>query len=178
MIKNLFDTIELKFNTSYEKWNHIIQVETKNSYFKNNKKFMIDCPDALEVVKQVNTLINKIPYKKDCDNYKCDDYWATPQEFFERNFGDCEDFAVAKYFALKNLYFPTEDLRIVLVELMPTKIGHAVCAVNVDNTNYILDNLTHLVLPDFQCTKYIPIKSMNEDYVFSHIQKKKLVQPV
>ena len=39
MIKNLFDTIELKFNTSYEKWNHIIQVETKNSYFKNNKKF-------------------------------------------------------------------------------------------------------------------------------------------
>lgn len=43
------------------------------------------------------------------------DYWASPLEFMQRGEGDCEDFAIAKYFSLLALGMPSERMRLVYV---------------------------------------------------------------
>jgi predicted transglutaminase-like cysteine proteinase len=45
------------------------------------------------------------------------DYWATPQETYARGAGDCEDFAIAKYFALLDAGLPAKQLRLAYAEL-------------------------------------------------------------
>lgn len=40
------------------------------------------------------------------------DTWQTPKQTFERGAGDCEDIAIAKYFALRNSGVPASDLRL------------------------------------------------------------------
>ena len=45
------------------------------------------------------------------------DDWATPAELAARGAGDCEDFAIAKYFSLLDKGIPVQQLRIAYVEL-------------------------------------------------------------
>lgn len=66
-------------------------------------------------LKNVNDFFNKITYKTDPVHWKKKDYWATPFEFMGTGAGDCEDFAIAKYFSLKKLGVPEEKLRITYV---------------------------------------------------------------
>lgn len=43
------------------------------------------------------------------------DYWASPLEFLQQGQGDCEDFAIAKYFSLLALGVPSDRMRLVYV---------------------------------------------------------------
>lgn len=69
----------------------------------------------LNKLKNVNDFFNKITYKTDIRHWKKKDYWATPFEFLGTGAGDCEDFAIAKYFSLRELGVPDEKLRITYV---------------------------------------------------------------
>lgn len=51
---------------------------------------------------EVNGLINKAKYITDDSNWNQKDYWNSPGEFMAK-FGDCEDFAIAKFVALLTL---------------------------------------------------------------------------
>jgi predicted transglutaminase-like cysteine proteinase len=97
------------------------------------------------------------------------DYWATPKEFLMLS-GDCEDYSIAKYFALKQLGLDISKMRIVVVKDRIRNVGHAVLAVYMDNTAYILDNLSNLVLPHNKYSHYIPQYSVNEIYRWAHIR--------
>jgi predicted transglutaminase-like cysteine proteinase len=55
----------------------------------------------IEKIHRVNEYANRSSYVLDKDNYDVDDYWATPQEFLNRN-GDCEDYAIIKMLSLKS----------------------------------------------------------------------------
>ena len=46
------------------------------------------------------------------------DYWATPIEFLASHGGDCEDFAIAKYFTLIQLGIPEEQLTLTYVKAL------------------------------------------------------------
>ncbi|RXJ83557.1 transglutaminase-like cysteine peptidase [Arcobacter cloacae] len=70
---------------------------------------------TLNKLKNVNDFFNKIPYKTDSVHWKKKDYWATPIEFMGTGAGDCEDYAIAKYFSLINLGIPEDKLRITYV---------------------------------------------------------------
>jgi transglutaminase-like putative cysteine protease len=62
--------------------------------------------DALsEQLIQVNRYVNEIQYMQDVANWGESDHWAAPAEFFA-NGGDCEDYAIAKYFLLRELGVP------------------------------------------------------------------------
>jgi hypothetical protein len=54
--------------------------------------------------------------------------WQTLVEFLERG-GDCEDFATAKYFLLREMGVPEEDLRVLVVYDRTVREHHAVVAV-------------------------------------------------
>jgi len=68
-------------------------------------------------LKSVNDFFNKIKYMSDKKVWKKEDYWASPFEFLGVGAGDCEDFAIAKYFALRALGVPDKKLKITYVKL-------------------------------------------------------------
>ena len=72
---------------------------------------------TLEKLKLVNDFFNKVKYKRDNLHWKQKDYWASPFEFLGTGAGDCEDYAIAKYFALRQLGIPDSKLRITYVKL-------------------------------------------------------------
>ncbi|WP_368029565.1 transglutaminase-like cysteine peptidase [Arcobacter sp. s6] len=69
----------------------------------------------LNKIKNVNDFFNQITYKTDAAHWKQKDYWATPFEFMGTGAGDCEDYAIAKYFSLIKLGIPDDKLRITYV---------------------------------------------------------------
>ena len=123
-----------------------------------------------EQLKLVNQFFNRWPYRLDLETYNQSDYWATPKEFMQLS-GDCEDYSISKYFALRQLGYPAENLRIVIVKDSIRNVGHAVLAIYQTDQVYILDNLSDLILPQDLYSHYQPQYSVNEEYRWAHIRK-------
>lgn len=126
-------------------------------------------------IKAVNDFFNRWPYKQDRELYGVSEYWATPKEFMTRS-GDCEDYSIAKYFALRELGFAEDEMRVVILMDQIRGIGHAVLAIYVENDILILDSLSNLILPHTRYKHYVPQYSMNETTRWAHIggfEKKK-----
>ncbi len=66
-----------------------------------------------DTLKLVNSHINRLNSISDLRNWQRNDYWATPMELFERGGGDCEDFAIAKYFLLLEHDVPESKLKLM-----------------------------------------------------------------
>ncbi len=115
----------------------------------------------------VNRLVNARPYRSDAEVYGRDDYWATPAEFLA-NSGDCEDFAVFKYFLLRRLGFGADDLRVVFVRETTPWVSHAVLAARLDDGQYVLDNKHDRVLPEDAVTGYTPLYSASQTGRWAH----------
>jgi len=96
------------------------------------------------------------------------DYWASPLELLERGRGDCEDFAIAKYFALLAAGVPVAKLRLVYVR---AQIGgpngatqaHMVLAyyAQPNAEPLILDNLIGDIRPASRRGDLTPVFSFN-----------------
>jgi len=123
---------------------------------------------GIEQLKTVNRYFNRWPYRLDIDVYGVSDYWATPGEFLKLS-GDCEDYSITKYYALRKLGVPGEDMRIVLLRDTIRNIAHAILAVRIDGEVYILDNMSDLVLSHLKYEHYIPQYSVNEFYRWAHV---------
>lgn len=109
----------------------------------------------------VNQWANARPYIEDQANWGVPDYWETPGEFLARG-GDCEDFAITKYLSLVRLGFSPDDLRIVIVQDIKQRSFHAVLAVHVDSTVWLLDNQLQQTVTMASAAQYVPIYSLNE----------------
>ncbi|MNF69347.1 hypothetical protein D3C85_207820 [compost metagenome] len=103
-----------------------------------------------EKLKAVNAFFNtQIRYGEDQDLWGQIDYWASPLETLELGAGDCEDFALAKYFTLRLLGISEQSLRLVYTTLAPAKQAHMVLGFWPDNgvAPLLLDNLHTQILP-------------------------------
>ncbi len=127
-------------------------------------------------IKAVNDFFNRWPYKQDRELYGVSEYWATPREFMARS-GDCEDYSIAKYFALRKLGFEKEELRVVILMDRIRGIGHAVLAIYLETDILILDSLSNLILPHSRYKHYVPQYSMNETTRWAHIGGGKKTKP-
>ncbi len=117
---------------------------------------------------KVNTLMNQKRYILDNRNWGKSDYWATPIEFLT-NGGDCEDFAIAKYVALRALGVGEERLRIAIVHDKVKNIPHAVLVVYSSEGALILDNQNKEVMTaESLRTRYRPIFSINREFWWLH----------
>tara|TARA_R110000868_G_scaffold32036_8_gene116949 strand:+ start:15157 stop:15837 length:681 start_codon:yes stop_codon:yes gene_type:complete len=117
--------------------------------------------DKLSQVRAVNTYMNRQRYLTDPRNYGVKDYWATPGQFFKRN-GDCEDYAIAKFMSLRALGFTNRDMRIVVLQDLNLRVGHAILVVNLNGRALVLDNQVRRVVPAESIRHYRPIYSINE----------------
>lgn len=117
------------------------------------------------VLQIVNDQLNRIPWKTDQNHWGQADYWATPAESVASNGGDCEDYAIAKYYLLKELGVPLDRLRITYVKAMKLNEAHMVLAYysRPDADPLILDNLDRRVRPASERSDLVPVYSFNDD---------------
>lgn len=116
---------------------------------------------------RVNALLNARPYVLDNRNWGQSDYWATPVEFLQRG-GDCEDYAIAKYTALRALGVPEERLRLAIVHDKEKNIPHALLIVYDADGALVLDNQAPEVREARQVNRYRPIFSINRTAWWLH----------
>jgi predicted transglutaminase-like cysteine proteinase len=130
--------------------------------------------DKLE---RVNRFFNGLPNIDDQALWGQRDYWATPVELLVRNGGDCEDFALAKYFTLKAAGVSTGKLRVTYARAWLARQGrmesHMVLAYypEPDAEPLILDNLVGDILPAAQRTDLSPTMSFNAEGLWSARQR-------
>lgn len=115
----------------------------------------------------VNQHLNQAAYITDMTNWRKNDYWATLGQFFDKN-GDCEDYAIAKYYSLKELGFSPDQMRIVIVQDTNLNVAHAVLAVYFNNNVWILDNQISKIVQQNQIVHYKPLYSINENAWWLH----------
>lgn len=138
--------------------------------FRHSLEGMRDLP-LNRMASSVNDLVNKTRYVSDTRNYGQTDYWATPVEFLTKG-GDCEDYAIAKYTALRALGVPEERLRVAIVQDMQKNVPHAILIVYTDNGPMILDNQIKTMVSAERVTHYKPIFSINRDAWWLHTKPK------
>lgn len=138
--------------TEFHKWSSV-----KSYDISVLKKFTNMSPE------EINSKINEIKYARDSKTYGVTDYWASPQEFFERNRGDCEDYAIAKYAAFKHSGQNVSDTYVAVV-IKKDGEGHAVLIHN----NMVYDNETDEIKTLMESKKDFKIMYMiNEKTVWT-----------
>lgn len=88
-----------------------------------------------EKAKAVDGLVDRmITYQLDRDHYngQRSEYWASPLETIQDRRGDCEDFAILKYFALRHLGVAADRMFVIAVgNADEYAINHAMLAVDI-----------------------------------------------
>ncbi len=115
---------------------------------------------------EANRAVNMVVrYVSDFAQHGEADRWSSPLETFATAKGDCEDYAIAKYVALREAGFPREDLRLVLVRDRAVRQDHAVLAARLDGQWLILDNRRNSLIEDGDATSFTPLFAINHDGV-------------
>ena len=121
----------------------------------------------MDQLQEVNRYMNAHPYILDMVNWGVQDYWETPKEFLDRN-GDCEDYAIAKFYSMRALGMDNTNLRIVVLQDMNLQIPHAILVAYVDGKAFALDNQIPEVVSTEIIHHYRPFYSINEEAWWLH----------
>ena len=114
-------------------------------------------------LEKTNRFFNMLRFTNDIKLWGVSNYWATPVEFIGVNAGDCEDFAIAKYFTLLELGVPDKKMRIMMVKSITYNQYHMVVAYysTPGSEPLILDNIDGKIKPGSQRQDLIPVYSFN-----------------
>lgn len=108
--------------------------------------------DGLARIGEINRTINlAVRPVSDLRRFGVRDRWSAPLETLRDGAGDCEDYAILKYLALREAGFAEDDLQFLIVRDPVLRADHAVIAVRHDDRWIVLDNRT-LALADLQST--------------------------
>lgn len=126
-------------------------------------------------LKQVNDFFNRrVRFRDDPLVWGQSDYWATPMETLGKGAGDCEDFAIAKYFTLLLLNVPDEKLRLVYVQARLGGINSSITQAHMVLAFYpspeaepvLLDNLINDLQPASRRPDLNPVFSFNSQGIW------------
>jgi len=120
----------------------------------------------LEQLEVVNRFFNKqLRYVEDIDLWHETDYWETPIEALWKGAGDCEDYAIAKYFSLRRLGVSSDKLRITYVKALNLNRAHMVLTYypSPEAMPLVLDSLTDAIKPASQRMDLLPVYSFNAE---------------
>jgi len=104
---------------------------------------------------EINRAVNlSIKATSDWSQYGVDDFWLSPLATIEKGAGDCEDYAILKYLALREAGVSPDDLRLLIVSYPRRRTIHAVLAVHLDEEWLLLDNLTMVMVNSLEATPF------------------------
>ncbi len=117
---------------------------------------------------EINRFFNRFEYREDHQHWGEQDYWATPNEFIGTHKGDCEDFVIAKYFALRKLGVPDERLYLTYVKALRQNVAHMVLSYFPTPTSIpqILDNYNPTIVTADKRKDLLPVYSFNAKSLF------------
>jgi predicted transglutaminase-like cysteine proteinase len=124
--------------------------------------------DRRHLIRVTNRFFNDIAYRSDEDAYSQSEYWAAPSEFLF-NGGDCEDFAIAKYVALRALGVLDSEMRLVVGRDTDKQRNHAVLIVASSGEQYVLDSATSDVYLHRKSGLFRPLLSFNLTAAWRHL---------
>jgi predicted transglutaminase-like cysteine proteinase len=165
------------------KWSGVeVDIRAENDILSRCRASEERCPAAarrfLAVVEQgqaqtgrarigiINRAINlAIRPMSDLTQWGVIDRWSAPLVTLTTGFGDCEDYAIAKYVALTEAGVAAEDVKLVIVRDLAVGGEHAVVAVRVDGRWIILDNRWLTLVEDSQLRQIIPLFVLDQSGV-------------
>ena len=151
------------------------KVFAKKRFFYLQKSLTLASEKSdLEKLEIVNNFFNDVRYSTDLKNYNKKDYWATPWEFLGKDKGDCEDYVISKYFALKYLKVEPKKLFFTYVRSTKFKAPHMVLTYfeTPKSEPLILDNYNRKIFPASKRKDLTPIYHFNGD-ILNEIGKAK-----
>ncbi|MDD9901412.1 MAG: transglutaminase-like cysteine peptidase [Alphaproteobacteria bacterium] len=116
-----------------------------------------------------------VKYLEDESAVQNRDYWQSPIETISEGRGDCEDFAILKYFVLRHLGVPAKDMYVIMVGRDGGDLDHAALLLRVGKkedgsddfiilTNSSKKNAGAPLEPE--TLKYKPYYAMNENGIW------------
>ncbi|MDE2332447.1 MAG: transglutaminase-like cysteine peptidase [Bradyrhizobium sp.] len=112
---------------------------------------------------EVNRAINlAIRPMSDLAQYGQPDVWSSPLVTLAHGAGDCEDYAIAKYVALRLAGVDADDLRLVVMHDTIRGEDHAVAAARLDGHWLMLDNNRMAMVEDVDVRNYRPLFVLDE----------------
>jgi predicted transglutaminase-like cysteine proteinase len=107
---------------------------------------------------EINRAINlAIRPMSDLAQHGAIDVWSPPLVTFTSGAGDCEDYAIAKFVALRLAGVSPDDLRVVIMHDTIRDEEHAVAAVRLDGQWLTLDNRRMAMVEDADVRNYRPL---------------------
>lgn len=158
----------------------------KENIYKNIKELNIlirELKDEENIAKkftEINSFVNKnIKEVNDLEAYGVIDYWVTPKEALIYG-GDCEDYAILKYFALIEVKINPYNLYFIVLDKPNQEDKHMVLGYfeNEKSIPLIFDNLTNHILKLTSIDNITPLIAFNEldaySFAVSNILNKKI----
>lgn len=93
------------------------------------------------------------------------DHWDAPLATFTIGRGDCKDYAIAKYVALRMAGIAEADLRVVIVRNLAVGEDHAVVAARLDGSWIILDSRWLALVVDVEMPYVLPLFVLDRNRV-------------
>jgi predicted transglutaminase-like cysteine proteinase len=119
-----------------------------------------------EINRAINLAIHAV---SDEAQYGETDVWASPLTTFSRGAGDCEDYAIAKFAALRLAGIAADDLRILITRDAVRGEDHAVAAARLDGRWLTLDNRRMAMVEDADIRNYRPTFVMDRDGIRRYV---------
>lgn len=128
----------------------------------------------IEKLKTINeTVGKKVTYTPEEYMYGERDYYAPPYWTMKGGVGDCDDYAVLQYYALKYVGYTDEKCFVATVATKGTVVNHAVAVVDTSDTrqkSYRAENMMLLdnngVMYGMDNTTYLPTAFYNRSGVY------------
>jgi predicted transglutaminase-like cysteine proteinase len=119
---------------------------------------------------EINRAINlAITPMSDLAQYGQVDVWSSPLDTFATGAGDCEDYAIAKFVALRLAGVSPDDLRIVVMRDTIHGEGHAVTMARLDQHWLTLDNRRMAMIEDTDLRNIRPLFVIDQTDVMKYV---------
>ena len=119
---------------------------------------------------EINRAINlAIRPMSDLAQYGQVDVWSSPLVTFATGAGDCEDYAIAKFVALRLAGVSPDDLRIVVMRDTIHGEDHAVAVARLDDRWLTLDNRRMAMVEDTDVRNIRPLFVIDQNDVMKYV---------
>src|SRR5579863_6140736 len=118
---------------------------------------------------EINRAINlAIKATSDMAQYGQIDVWSSPLATFASGAGDCEDYAIAKFAALRMAGVSPEDIRIVVLRDLLHGEDHAAVLARLDGHWLMLDNRRMAMVEDIDVRNHRPLFVIDDNGVMRY----------
>jgi predicted transglutaminase-like cysteine proteinase len=164
----------------WTKWKAVRNsMQSENQQLDHCRQFADDCSAAAgrflrivrsseglsdrERIARVNVAVNDaVRYVSDFAQHGVADHWNSPLATLAAGQGDCEDYAILKYAALRQTGVAEADLRLLLVRDRAVGQDHAVLAVRLAAHWLVLDNRRATLFETADLHHFLPLFALDD----------------